>query len=241
MVVKGFQLPAAFVDLFHEGGIPYSTNEACGVDAYGNPWECELELHVDLSSFEWWSDHLQEAFSCDPNDPPPQPPYHSSGFIPYIDDFSQIVCFGTGHEGSPFCFDYRANQDTPSIIYWDDIYWRRVAPDFETLLTLFEPVADEEMEGDSEGGLTLPAPGGVVPPPEPTPIEPGDGKLKPQPGWSEETCRVADGLGKPGFMQFLQSEHAAGRLQQGRKIWNELLSVDHLPQEEPLPPEESAE
>ena len=60
--------------------------------------------------------------------------------IPYIADFSQVVCFGFGSEGDPYCFDYREDRDQPSIIYWADAYWRRVAPDFETLLTLIEPV-----------------------------------------------------------------------------------------------------
>src|SRR2546427_803802 len=122
MVVKGFQLPAAFVELVGEGGINADNrNRSNRVDAYGNPWGAQLEIGPTQSMIEWLTNHV-ESFALDPEYPPPGPPEHFPGFIPYLADFSQIVCFGQGSEGDPYCFDYRGNRDTPSIIYWDDAY-----------------------------------------------------------------------------------------------------------------------
>jgi hypothetical protein len=39
-------------------------------------------------------------------------------------NFSEIICFGMSGDGTPFCFDFRSNTHQPSIIWWDDIYWR---------------------------------------------------------------------------------------------------------------------
>jgi hypothetical protein len=60
------------------------------------------------------------------------------GGIPDIVDFAGILCFGSSGDGAPFCLDYRANPEHPRIIWWDDAYWRVVAPDFDTFLRLFE-------------------------------------------------------------------------------------------------------
>src|SRR5690606_288217 len=60
------------------------------------------------------------------------------GAIPDIVDFSQIVCFGIAGGGEPFCLDYRSSPQRPSVIWWDDVYWRRVSPDFGAFLELFD-------------------------------------------------------------------------------------------------------
>src|SRR5438034_453169 len=56
------------------------------------------------------------------------------GFIPFITDFSEIVQFGYAGDGAAYCFDYRENPDEPSIIHWNEAYWRRVAPHFQYFL-----------------------------------------------------------------------------------------------------------
>jgi hypothetical protein len=66
------------------------------------------------------------------------------GAIPYIRDFSQIVQFGRSGSGEAFCFDFRDNRQEPSVIFWDDCYWRRVASDFEIFIDLFKPYDSEE-------------------------------------------------------------------------------------------------
>ena len=61
MVVNGFQLPAAFVRLcggIRDGGVAcWPLGEGVthwelksGVDAYGNPWETDLDLYCDLEA-----------------------------------------------------------------------------------------------------------------------------------------------------------------------------------------------
>ncbi|WP_164918633.1 SMI1/KNR4 family protein [Photobacterium chitinilyticum] len=55
-----------------------------------------------------------------------------------ITDFTHIICFGLAGDGSPFCLDYRSSFDEPSVIWWDDIYWRKVAPNFKEFLALFD-------------------------------------------------------------------------------------------------------
>jgi hypothetical protein len=58
--------------------------------------------------------------------------------IPYIRDFSEVVCFAFSGDGAQFCLDYRGNITSPSVIWWDDVYWRIIAPDFDTFLALFD-------------------------------------------------------------------------------------------------------
>ena len=60
------------------------------------------------------------------------------GFIPYITDFSHIVCFAIAGGGEHFCFDFREDATCPSVVWWDDSYWRRVAPDFQSFIELFD-------------------------------------------------------------------------------------------------------
>jgi hypothetical protein len=139
MVVKGLQLPEAFVRVVNGGGLFFDNFDRPNkVDAYGNRWSADLEIYTTLSHIEEVNLLIEKNMRMDPNEPPDDPE-HCPGFIPYIDDYSQIVSFGMGGDGPEFCFDYRDNPEKPSIIYWDEIYWRRVAPDFETLLTLLDP------------------------------------------------------------------------------------------------------
>jgi hypothetical protein len=58
--------------------------------------------------------------------------------IPDIIDFSGIVCFSMSSDGAPLCLNYRESPDCPRAIWWDDVYWRIIAPDFETFLDLFD-------------------------------------------------------------------------------------------------------
>jgi SMI1 / KNR4 family (SUKH-1) len=107
-------------------------------DAFGNPWEAELgQVYTNAGDIERESDLLSKCFSPDIGDVP-EMSSDAPGFIPYIFDFSQILTFAIAGDGAPYCFDYRERGDIPSIIWWDDSYWRRVAPDFRTFLSLFD-------------------------------------------------------------------------------------------------------
>jgi hypothetical protein len=111
------------------------------VDAYGYPWEADLWLDGKWTS--WQQDTASLPSSFLPENNADESFMAQPGFIPWIGDFSQIVCFGRDGKGDEYCFDFRDNSDNPSVIHWSSGYWRRVAPDFETFLTLFEPTWED--------------------------------------------------------------------------------------------------
>jgi hypothetical protein len=63
--------------------------------------------------------------------------FKEPGFIEDITDFSSIIEFAISGDGSSFCFDYRNNIVNPEIIWWDDVYWRKVANNYNEFITLF--------------------------------------------------------------------------------------------------------
>ena len=71
---------------------------------------------------------------------------NSPGLLPYVDGFSEIVQFGRQASGAPFCFDFRESAGEPSVIHWMDggCFWRRLAPNFEAFISLFERYEEEE-------------------------------------------------------------------------------------------------
>jgi hypothetical protein len=135
IMIKGLRLP----DLFEQLTEPIrARNEVAEcyrlkqeVDAYGRFWESELDLYGDLERIEDrtraeeydFQERYEEAISTygPKNENKP-------GFIPYIFDFSQIVCIGRSGGDNPHCLDFRDDPDEPSVIYWQYDHWRRVAP-----------------------------------------------------------------------------------------------------------------
>lgn len=138
MLVNGFRLPSAFVDAVSrtDAGAPLMLREE--VDAYGNQFGMTaLELLSDPTAITEETARLSEDFRSENN-----ADYlfaDSDGLVPWIEDFSKIVCFGHMGERDPVCFDFRNDPEDPSVIYWADAYWRRLAPSFQAFLDLFEP------------------------------------------------------------------------------------------------------
>jgi hypothetical protein len=143
MVVNGLRLPAAFVQAVQEGKTSRVWRLKSGQDACGNRlWTSVGTIYSDedtmanetaavagvrmndRETIEWLATE-EDPYASDP------------GFVAYITDFSKILCFGHAGDGSPFCFDFRDDSERPSVLYWDDVYWRRIAPDFESFLGLF--------------------------------------------------------------------------------------------------------
>lgn len=146
MVVNGLQLPDAFTKLVRQGVTPLGWLPRDGVDAYGNEIHGDLEFFEDSESIKEANDILLLFLKVQSPEKIAQwtashvaAPDRQPGFIPYIRDFSKIVCFGKTSSGAQFCFDFRENPAAPSVIYWADGYWRRVAPNFETFVALFAP------------------------------------------------------------------------------------------------------
>ena len=140
-MINGLALPAEFVVSVRQA--MFRRKQGCweliqDTDAYGLPLETDLtRVYEDEHHILEETQKLTRDFppdGLDGSDPSEDMP----GFIPYITDFSKIVCFGVSGEDAPFCFDYRADARSPGIIWWEDAFWRRVAPDWVSFITLFD-------------------------------------------------------------------------------------------------------
>ena len=141
MRVRGLALPSEFVSCIERGVLRRERGSwplRSGRDAFGNQWEAELgEIYETIAVIERESDMLPKHFAPDTANLP-EMFSDRPGFIPYISDFSRVLTFAMAGDGAPYCFDFRECSDQPSVIWWDDAYWRRVAPNFITFLDLFD-------------------------------------------------------------------------------------------------------
>lgn len=108
-------------------------------DCFGHHLETELGFvfpsreEIEAETTRLPESYLEEGISDDVEADLARP-----GGIAYIRDFSRIVCFAIAGDGAPFCLDYRDDPQAPTVIWWDDIYWRVVAPDFDSFIKLFD-------------------------------------------------------------------------------------------------------
>jgi hypothetical protein len=141
MQIRGLTLPTEFVSCIENHTLRRARGswQLCSNrDAFGNRLEAELgKVYETIRDIECESDQLPRDFGPGAGDFP-DACSNEPGFIPYISDFSRILAFAIASDGAPYCFDYRRQPNQPSIIWWDDAYWRRVAPDFVTFLGLFD-------------------------------------------------------------------------------------------------------
>jgi hypothetical protein len=145
MVVNGLTLPATFEQVISQVDVTRHWELKEYEDAYGDYWMTDFELWTDLETMHQWTNWLPNWLKIDrltqeETDKRDAEAARCTGFIPFITDFAQIVQFGRNGSGDPFCFDFREDPQEPSIIFWDEYYWRLVAPNFETFITLFKPV-----------------------------------------------------------------------------------------------------
>ena len=148
MGVNGLRLPDAFVRAVQEGRTARIWHLKHNRDAYGNRLYSSIGAiyrnettianeTADVAEVRMNDEETLETLASE------EDPYaNDPGFVPYITDFSKILCFGHAGDGAPFLFDFRDDPEWPSVLYWDDVYWRRIAPDFESFLDLFR----EELE-----------------------------------------------------------------------------------------------
>lgn len=140
-MVSDFHIPELLSGMLNKGRLHRQKGSwalRSNADYYGHFLETELgEVHSTAESL------LKATLSLPVNFPPdyaegPDEFAGEPGHIPYICDFSSLVEFGTSGDGAPFCLDYRENPQEPSVIWWDDAYWRRLAPTFADFITLFD-------------------------------------------------------------------------------------------------------
>ncbi len=153
MTVNGLALPASFVKFFEEYWCT-SWELKDKIDAYGTPLETGFEPLDSLQRMQERTAGLARYGRMSPEQVESQTERErtSPGFIPYIRDFSEIVQFGRTGSGAPFCFDFRENAREPSVISFldRDCYWRRLAPNFDAFISLFERYEEEEWEEEPE-------------------------------------------------------------------------------------------
>ena len=141
MIVSGHKIPDLLCRMLSDGSLsrpvgswPLRESQDC----YGHHLETELgEVHATQLAIEQATHDLPAGFppeeALEPDDFTSEP-----GHIPYITDFSDLIEFATAGDGSSFCLDYRDSSGEPSIIWWDDVYWRRIAPTFDDFISLFD-------------------------------------------------------------------------------------------------------
>ena len=151
MGINGLKLPSAFIQdlqsgrLFRERG---SWELKKDESAYGEPLQTELgNVFENLAQIQKATDELPEGYaflSVEDAEGYTETCGVQPGEIPYFWDFSKIVCFAIAGDGAPFCFDYRENHKEPSVIWWADAYWQRVAPNYTSFIQLFDVPAPSQ-------------------------------------------------------------------------------------------------
>jgi hypothetical protein len=141
MTINGFRLPESFLQAIASGSFRREVGSwqlRSNRDAFGQELETELgEVYVALAKIKRETAELPQGFEPDGVYGESDEEMAGPGAIPDIVDFRGVVCFGMSGDGAPFCFDFREGRTEPRVIWWDDVYWRVVAPDFASFLTLF--------------------------------------------------------------------------------------------------------
>lgn len=142
MQINGHSLPESFVAAVKSRGLCRKVGSWAlkdSVDSFGNKFEAELgrvfssEEEISLETAK-----LNKFFQSDGCYGEESEYSEEPGFIRDITDFSDIVAFAISGDGAPFCFDYRNDMNQPEIIWWDDVYWRKVSDDYDEFIALFE-------------------------------------------------------------------------------------------------------
>ena len=108
------------------------------VDFFGEHLETELgEIFDTEEAIIYNTRNLVDAFKPNGFYGEDAPELQGPSGIPDIVDFSKIVNFAISGDGAPFCFDFRDDLYAPSIIWWDDTYWRIIAPTYSEFINLF--------------------------------------------------------------------------------------------------------
>jgi len=158
VTVNGFRLPDSFLQAVASGCLRREVGSwqlRSDRDAFGQKLEAELgEVYDTLTKIKRATAELPHGF--EPNGVYGESPAEMAGpgAIPDIVDFRGVVCFGMSGDGAPFCFDYRGEPAEPRVIWWDDVYWRVVAPDFASFLSLLDLEDAEPKVPPDCGGIT---------------------------------------------------------------------------------------
>lgn len=142
MEINGLKLPASFLEAVRVDklkGVVAGWDLRGAVDAYGNPLNAWLmDVYESQDEVSEATGALSAYLKFDDVSGGVEGAEVEPGCLPDIADYSKVVCFGISQDGAPFCFDFRDNEVNPIVIWWDEICWRRVAPDFAAFLALLD-------------------------------------------------------------------------------------------------------
>ena len=141
MQINGMDLPVeyiAFAARYRDAAGFCNLRLKEELDSFGRVLQTELaHIYTDAVELTARTAQLGAYFVCDGCYGEPGSGSAGPGAMPDIVDFTGIICFGMAGDGSPFCFDFRGARSAPSVIVWDDDYWRTIANSFEDFLLLF--------------------------------------------------------------------------------------------------------
>lgn len=141
MKINGFLLPQSFVYALEEKAL----SRTCGswklkenLDTFGNHLETEIgEVWTTEEKIRERTLNLSDNFKEDGCYGEESEYFNEPGYIEDITDFTKIVEFAISGDGSSFCFDYRNSINNPEIIWWDDVYWRKISNSYDEFISLF--------------------------------------------------------------------------------------------------------
>jgi hypothetical protein len=158
MVVNGFELPAAFIQLceaIQQGEAPVEWELKEDVDAYGQPWDpADLRFICEPERMQGFTERLSEGYLHENR-------FQNPGDIEDFTGVANFVEFARATDGDFYVFDFGRDLKEPSVVYWADGHWRRVAPNFDALMALFVPLGERDRSDEEE--LPLPGPAGWEP------------------------------------------------------------------------------
>jgi hypothetical protein len=136
MVVNGFELPAAFIQLceaIQQGEAPVEWELKEDVDAYGQPWDpADLRFICEPERMQGFTERLSEGYLHENR-------FQNPGDIEDFTGVANFVEFARATDGDFYVFDFGRDLKEPSVVYWADGHWRRVAPNFTAFMELFVP------------------------------------------------------------------------------------------------------
>jgi hypothetical protein len=144
MVVNGFELPTAFVQLceaIQRGEAPNAWGLKENVDAFGRPWEVEeLMFYGYPAEMQYCTERIRNDVRFQERRE--------------FDDFTgvaNLVEFAHATDGAIYCLDFGEDPKEPSVVFCHGECWR-VAPNFESFMALFVDVQEspqwkERMKG----------------------------------------------------------------------------------------------
>ena len=142
MLINGHKLPESFVRAIDQKTLYRKVG--CwelkdNLDSFGNKLETDLgQIYSTEEEILKETTDLKNGFG--PSDYYGGDSEYSGepGFIDDIVNFTDIVTFAMSADGAPFCFDFRNNKESPEVIWWDDVYWRKVSDNYDEFISLFE-------------------------------------------------------------------------------------------------------